>query len=49
MPTTADKFTRVIVTFGPSLKTKRSLLSYPFKELLKDFGTTFLIEASAKV
>ena len=49
MPSTADKFTRAIVTLGPSLKTKRGLLFYPFKNFGKILGTTFLIEASAKV
>ena len=49
LPTTADQFTKVIVTLGPSLKMKRGLLFYPFKELPYDWGTTFIIEAPAKV
>ena len=39
----------MILTLGPSLKTKEGLLVYPFKWRRHDLGTNFLTEASGKV
>ena len=49
LPTTADNFTRMIVTLGPNLKAKKGLSSIPSKWLPQDFGTIFLTKASARV